>query len=324
NLELDITHGTSSNGPTYLALIVPRVGLTYRWHHFLGLDWEARLSDIGRQTLGTGLFIEQKETEGGYVIARAEDFVAKVMVDGTGSFRLDGGVIGVDLSYQAGLIGFTSLIQETETGFHAPQFTGTFYSKHQWDNGLAYGIEAGINNAASAGLGYLIYQQSVQNLNLWLKPQFRSYGSGILGSLPNRIQHIYLSYDQNDKPFTNLMDIFAYGDHVETYSVELKGEYVFNIFYQLFAQSEFINYQYHDRDPLKAVFVRAGFKFHPFKERSEEFGFLLGNKYLIASTSQIDSSETQRTYSSPNSPDFENKPLFIQQFYVMLNFSTKL
>lgn len=324
NIEADVTHGTSSNGPTYLALIIPRVALTYRWHQFLGLDWETRLSDVGRQTIATGLFIEQKETDGGYITAKRGEFSGKVMVDGTGSFRLDGGVIASEFFIANGLIGITSLIQETETGFHAPQFTSTLFSKLDFANGFGYGVEWGGNQVAKAGLAYVQYRGELESFHYWIKPQFRTYGAGIVGALPTRIQHNYVSYDQNDKPFTNLMDIFAYGDHVETYSAQVNGEYLFNSFYRAYGETEFINYQFHERNALRAVFFRAGFKFYPFKDRADEFGLLVGNKYLIASTSQIDPSQTQRTYSSPTSPDFENKPLFMQQVFVMVNFSTKL
>ena len=324
NIETDITHGTSSNGPTYQALIIPRVGLTYRWHNFLGLDWEGRLSDVGRQTIGTGLFIEQKETEGGYLIGKSGDFIGRVIVDGTGSFRLDGGVIAADISLWNGFLGATALVQETETAFHAPQNTGTLYSRHDWDNGFGYGVEAGGNQVTYATLAYLQFKSSLGHLNFWVKPQFRAYGEGVLGTLPGRIQHNYVSYDQNDKPFTNLMDIFSYGDHVETYSTQLNSEYVFNLFYRAYVESEFLTYQFHDRAPVRAIYFRTGFKFFPFKEREDEFGFLIGNKYLTASTSQIDQSQVQRTYSSPNIPDFENKPLFLQQLYFMFNFSAKL
>ena len=57
DLKTIVTHGTSSNGPTYNAIIVPMVGITYQ-EDLLGFNVKFRLSDIGRQTVGTGLFIE--------------------------------------------------------------------------------------------------------------------------------------------------------------------------------------------------------------------------------------------------------------------------
>ena len=92
NLKFDVTQGTSSNGPTYLAMMVPHVGVTFRAHSILGLEWEFRLSDIDRQTIGTGLFIEEKETVGGSVIGKVDDLTLKLMVDALewteGSLRL--------------------------------------------------------------------------------------------------------------------------------------------------------------------------------------------------------------------------------------------
>ena len=324
NFKASVTHGTSSNGPTYLALIIPHVGITYRQHGFLGFDWESRLSDIDRQTVGTGLFIEDKETDGGYVIAKRDQFVGKVMVDGTGSFTLDGGVIGIDLSMWDGLIGMTTLIQETGTATHQAEFTSTAYTRHAWKSGLGYGAEYGGDQIAKAGLVYAKYEADIERLHVMIKPQFRTYGKGVLGGLPGHVEQNYVSYDQNDKPYTNVMDIFAMGDNVQTYSAQVNAEYAVNIFYHVFAESEFLDYKYHDVDPFSAVFFRAGVKFFPFKDRADEFGFLVGNKYLIASTTQTNTIQAPRTYSSPDAPDFENKPLFMKQMYFMFNFSTKM
>jgi len=324
NFKASITHGTSSNGPTYLALIVPHVGITYRQQGFLGLDWEARLSDIDRQTIGVGLFIEDKETDGGYVIAKQGEFVGKIMVDGTGSYTLDGGVIAGDFSLWQGLLGFTTFLQETSTPINPPEFLSTVYSKQDWKDGFGYGVEYGGDQIATAEMAFVKYENDFDRLHVMFKPQFRSYGKGVLGNLPGHIEPNYVSYDQNDKPYTNIMDIFALGDHVQTYSAQVNAEYTFNIFYRAFVETEFLDYQYQDRAALKSIFFRTGFKFYPFRDRPDEFGFLVGNKYLIASTAQTNAPDSARTYSSPDTPDFENKPLFMKQLYVMINFSTKM
>jgi hypothetical protein len=321
-LTLDIktifTHGSSSNGPTYDAIIYPMVGITYEDDLF-GFHWKGRLSDIGRQTIGTGLFIEDKETDGGYLIATKDDFRFKVMVDGTGSFRLEGGVVAFDTDVFNGLIGATVLLQETGTVYDPPPFLASVYSKHEWSNGLGYGIEAAADSAAKAAMVYGTYHDHVLNhVNVYAKPQIRYYGSGILGSLPGQISQNYVSYDQNDKPYTNLMDIFSYGDHVVTYSTQLNVEYVFNIFYRAYAETELVDYDYLNRGFIRELFYRTGLKFNPVKNRPEEIGLLVGNKYLIASTAAGDT----RTYSLPNQPDYENKPLFLKQFYFMFDFAT--
>ncbi len=324
NLAFDITHGTSSNGPTYLALIIPRVGITYRFHHFLGLDWETRLSDIGRQTIGNGLFIEQKETDGGYITAKGDDFNAKLMIDGTGSYRLDGGVIVLDTSLWNGLIGMTNFLQETETATEAPGYMGTLYSRKRWNDQFGYGVELGGDNVAGAGMVYLEYLHSVNDrFHFSIKPQYRYYGHGILGGLPQHVQHNYVSYNQNDKPFTTLMNIFAYGDRVDTYSALIDAEYIFNDFYRIYAESESIRFDYRNRFTMQTTLFRAGVKFFPFIGRDDEFGLLVGNKYLNSSTTFAEG-DSQRTFSPPNLPDFENKPLFLQQLYYMANFSIKL
>jgi hypothetical protein len=319
NIKLDLTQGTSSNGPTFLAFVIPHVGLTYRVPRLLGLDWEFRLSDIARQTVGTGLFVEMKETVGGSITGTNEGFTAKLMVDGTGSFRLDGGLAAIDVSFGEGLIGGTVLVQEVQTDFRAPRLTGTLYSRKVYENGFSYGIETGANSNASASLAYAELKGDAGLLSYRIKPQYRHYGSRILGQLPGRVMHNFVAYDQNDKPYTSLMNIMAYGDDVDAFTLQTDAEIRFNAFYRVFAESEYVSWFFKGRQDLRTLFYRAGIRFTPFKDRDDEFAFLVGNRYLNAST-QIASG---RTYSSPVYPDLENKPLFIRQLYLMVNYAVK-
>ncbi len=320
NVKLDLTQGTSSNGPTFLAFVIPHVGLTYRVPRLLGLDWEFRLSDIVRQTVGTGLFVEMKETVGGSITATNEGFMAKLMVDGTGSFRLDGGLATIDISFGDGLIGGTVLVQEIQTDFRAPRLTGTLYSRATLGNGLSYGVETGANSEAWASLAYLEAKGNEGMVGYRIKPQYRHYGNRILGQLPGRIMHNFVAYDQNDKPYTTLMNIMAYGDDVDAFTLQADAEIRFNVFYRLFAETEYVSWFFRGRQDFRTLFFRTGLRFNPFKERDDEFAFLVGNRYLNASTL----TPAGRTYSSPVYPDLENKPLFIRQLYMMVNYSVKL
>ena len=325
NLKATLTQGTTSNGPTYIAVVVPRAGLTYRVRNFLGMDWETRLSDIDRQTVGTGLFVEMKETAGGYIQATRGDFDARIMVDGTGSFGLDGGLIDFEPRFKNGLIGASVLIQEVDIDAHPPQVTGTIYSKHEFEGGLGYGVEWGVNPRSNAGLAYLTWNAEGEHWKVGLKPQFRYYGKSIMGDYARNFNHNYISYDQNDKPFTSFLDILSQGgDHVETYSGQVNLEYRFNRFYRIYAENELFDYRYHDSPEVSGIFFRAGLRFFPFHEREDEFGILVGNKYLISSTSLAPNDPTSRTYLLPNQPDFELKSLFKQINYWMIHYSIKM
>jgi len=129
-----------------------------------------------------------------------------------------------------------------------------------------------------------------------------------------------VSYDQNDKPFTTALNIFAYGDNVDTFSSQAGVEYRFNRFYGVYVRSELFTFNFKDRSDVSGIFYRAGFRFFPFHDREDEFGVLIGNQYLIASTL----GENGRTVSAPNQADLENKPLFMQQTYWMVHFSIKM
>jgi hypothetical protein len=320
NAKLDLTQGTSSNGPTFLAFVIPHVGLTYRVGNFPGVKLEFRLSDLVRQTVGTGLFVEMKETVGGSVNASSGAWNARLMVDGTGSFRLDGGLAAVDVSYAGGLLGATLLLQEVKTEFQAPWITGTLYSRQVYPNGFGYGVETGVNENAGASRIFFEFEGDYGIFGYRLKPEYRYYGKRILGSLPGKVMHNFVSYDQNDKPFTLLMNIFPYGDQVDAYSMRGEFELRFNSFYRAFADLEWVNWFYREAEDLKTVFFRSGLKFRPFRDRKDEFGFLVGNRYLNASTL----TPAGRTYSSPAYPDLQNKPLFIRQLFLMANYSIAL
>lgn len=329
NLKTLITQGTSSNGPVFNALIVPLVALTYRESLF-GLEWETRLSDIGRQTIGNGLFIEQKDTMGGYIKARHGDAGAALVVDGTGSFRLEGGITALEVWLWDGILGFTGLLQETDTTTQPPQLTGTIYSRRRYNNGLGYGVEVGANELNWAGLAYVTYEgwlgdRTQAGFHWAVKPQFRYYGEQVMGGLAGNVEHNYVSYEQNDKAFTNFMNIQSYGDQVRAGALQTDLEYVFNYFYRVYAETEFVHYDYAAAPRVQELFFRTGFRFYPFKEREDHFGFMIGNKYLIASSSQIDNTQSQsaRTYTPPNGVDLENKPLFMKQLHVVVNYNAR-
>jgi hypothetical protein len=320
NLKTTFTQGTSSNGPTFNALVIPRLGLTYRKEGMAGLDWETRLGDIDRQTLGAGMFIEMRETVGGYISARSEDFRARVMVDGTGSFTLDGGVLALEAAYREGLLGGTLMMLETDVDYSPPQFTATLFSKADFTPGFGYLLEAGGNEAGFATLAGLHFESDWEPLRFFVKPQFRHYARKLFGELAGAINQTYVSYDQNDKPFTTALNIFSYGDNVETISSQVGAEYTVNHFYRFYAKSELFSFRFHDRSDVGGIFYRAGVRFFPFREREDEFGFVIGNQYLIASTL----ADGGRTASLPNQVDVENKPLFMLQTFWMVNFSIKL
>lgn len=329
NLKFLITQGTSSNGPVYQAVVVPLAALTYH-ERLLGFDWTTRLGDIGRQTVGSGLFIEDKDTVGGFVKGRRDQFEMGLMVDGTGSFRLEGGVLALESSMWNGILGATLMFQETSVVTRPPPWTATVFSRRWFPEGLGYGVEAGTNDYSWAGSAYLLVDrwwgdQVEAGLHYRFKPQVRYYGKRIMGNLGGRVAHNYISYEQNDRAFTNFMNILSVGDHVFTASAELNLEYVFNIFYRAYVETEFLNYDYQSHSDVRSIFFRTGFKFFPFKERADHFGFLVGNKYLIASSTQLDNMtvETERSYVAPNSVDFENKATFLKQLYFMVNYYAK-
>ena len=318
NVKTVFTHGNSSGGLGRFALIYPLVGVTLEKDIF-GLHWETRLSEIGRQTIGAGLFIEQKETEGGYFLI-SRDFVKyKLMVDGTGSYNINGGVIAMELSLWNGLLGITSMFNEVDPAFNPPMYIGTLYSKSDPEEGFGYGVEVGGDELNWAGMAYFQYRQKWDKLQIWVKPQFRHYGSHVVGQVAKNVTSTYMSYDQNDKPYTNFQDIFAMGDSVNTYSTQLNADYRVSPFYGLFAETEGFDFDYLDDHAFKSFFYRAGVKFYPIPNRNEEVGVQIGNKYLIASKSVGGG----RGYSLPTDIDAENKPLFIRQLYLMIDFSTR-
>jgi len=318
NLKTVVTHGNSSGGLGSFALIYPLVGVTLEKDIF-GLHWETRLSEIGRQTVGSGLFIEQKETDGGYLLIRRDFVQYKLMVDGTGSYNVNGGVIAMELSFWKGLLGITSMFNEVDPAFNPPMYIGTIYSKYNPDEGLGYAAEIGGDKYNWASMAYLQYRQTWNKFRMWLKPQFRHYGSDVVGQLAKHVNTTYMSYDQNDKPYTNLQDIFAMGDSVNTYSTELNADFRVSSFYSFFAETEAIYFDYLNASPFKSFFYRTGIKFHPIRDRDEEVGVQIGNKYLIASEGGFGG----RRFSPPTEIDGENKPLFMRQLYLMIDFSTR-
>lgn len=80
-----------------------------------------------------------------------------------------------------------------------------------------------MNYAALAGLDYEV---ELDRFKLRIGPQYRHYGRKLFGDLAGAINQTYVGYDQNDKPFTNFLNISAYGDNVDAFSSQLGGSTV--------------------------------------------------------------------------------------------------
>lgn len=315
NIKSTLTQGTSSNGPGYLFVPYARVGVTYR---FLSSDIqnEFRLSDVDRQTVGLGLFVEDKIVNGAYWKSEWAGAQFKFLVDGTGNFKLDGGLYAAELSIANGGLGGSIFVFETERyGDYTTSPTGTVFTR--WGGGnLRAGFEGAFNYRAYAGMGYLDWKWSSEPWTIRFKPQARYYGSKIMGNLPGNIENIYVAYEMNDLPFLNFMSLMSKGDDVIAYGALLNIAYRPNHFYQLFFEGEPVYFDFVKQENYRYPFFRTGFKLFPMVGREDSLGFLIGNKFLSASSNSFGF----RRYTTPTDVDLENRTIFVEQFYMMFNF----
>lgn len=316
NLKTTFTQGTSSNGPSYLFTPFARVGVSYRFGED-STEHEIRLSDIDRQTIGNGIFVEDKVIAGGYWKSTWDETQLRFLIDGTGTFQLDGGMYATELSFfNRGLGASLYLFEAGRFGDYNTSPTGTVFGRLGGGN-LTTGFEGAFNYRSWAGLVYLKWRVTSEPWSFEIKPQVRYYAKKIMGNLAGDIENVYVAYELNDTPFMNFMSIMSYGDDVLAYGSLAKVSYRPNHFYQLYFEGEptFLAYR-GALAPLKFLFFRTGFKLYPMQNREDALGFLIGNKYLAASSSSFGF----RRYTTPVDVDIENRSIFIKQLYMMFNF----
>lgn len=211
----------ASFGVTGTSYIHPNV--TVRWNESLGVlasvpvNVRSLFFYLDRQTLGAGLTLEDKEMSGMLIEARRDWLRVKYLQDGTGGYNIGGDVRHLSLDLSNDLIGLALFEHQEES----PAFF-SIYSLHPLIGDFSYFTEVGRRHERYAGLLGVKHQKEwARYLSSRLRLQARRYESGYAEGIKGKIEHDYLSIEQEDKSYTNSENVFVWNDDVNVASCEL-------------------------------------------------------------------------------------------------------
>lgn len=226
NAKIAIYNPAASYGVVATTYVLPFIGVGWKDnlsnYGFSDTKVNIRYFDLDRQTIAAGLTLFEKEMSGLMLELERDNWKFKFIFDGTGGFDVDGDFFSGQINFLHDWLGFAAFV---DTGHAIDKRTRylpnqspfySVYSTHSLFNDWEYRSEASIRNQGGAGMFKVQWNPSDANsgLKVTLNSQIRYYGAHFAEGIKNHIQHDYVSIEQEDKPFTDSMNIFSIDDNV--------------------------------------------------------------------------------------------------------------
>ena len=286
NLRPILYNGTSSQGYNHAFGFFVLAGVT--WAATLpplGVTVEARGGDLDRQTLGVGLTLEEKEMNGlGLQLARG-DFKARTLVNGTGGYYFLNDLWYQDVSYRDGLFGASGQLIARD-GPSSPadgRPTFTLFSTREWVPGLRHRLEAGLRGGGTGGLAAVDYRGGIGNGRFeWLASgAVRHYDRAFVNRLATQMSPVYLAYDQADKPFANVFNLWIRGEKIRSAALSVEAHYRITPHFGLLTGQELATFRYETSHITENFyFYRVGLEIFPLDTRRDRLTLNIANKLV--------------------------------------------
>lgn len=308
NLRSLLYSGSISYGYTRPLGFYNLLGFTAEWpEEFFGGRAVARVMDLGRQTIATGLLLQEHETAGLLLDWRSGDWQIKLLGDGTGGLLLADDLKNYELNLKDGAIGI-GFTEWTEGNRGNPPFRHPakyVYSSVAWNDVWSTALEVNTRNQAIAGLARISAFWKFDTWKFFARLEGRSLQEGWGDQFAGRIEHMYMSYDQYDKRVMNTTNILVVDDDVTAASLDLNLMVKVGEKYELQFLNEGVSFRYNQLPGKNLYFYRWGVAYIPRPEETEALVLFVSNKVLTDSLALppfLDSSQ--------NVVMFKNVPYF--------------
>lgn len=261
----------------------------------LGGKVSGRAIDIERQTIGHGLFIEEKEMAGVWFKWARDDHFVKILKEGTGGFVFADDLNSLEVSLYGGYIGAGSIFWTASSQSSMSSNRKPFYflnSAHTLGANIDYFVEAGIRYSKYAAMAGLKSAGTTGRLKYKTRLQARVFQDGVGEEFVGMIDNMYISYDQYDKRFSNTGNLFVEDDKAVMYSLVADFDYELNQDWSLQSKNEIGTFDYKNTQNKNFYFYRAGVTYFPMIDRQESLTFFASNKVLTDSFSRPPSEYT--------------------------------
>ncbi len=264
-----------------------------RLHPFVAASWQDNLQeyfrfdlgvkglffDLDRQTLGAGLTLEEKEMAGFLLEVFRGPGRFRYIFNGTGGFDRSGDVHSYQFDLWKDLLGFNSFTHKIGTA--------SFFSVFSRGNAIpavGHALEFSRRRGRTAWLAALDHRSFPWEwLGVYLKVQSRAYADGYAEGIVGHIEHDYVSIEQEDKAWTNSLNVFAVDDNVRVNAAEAEVNLRLSRRLFVFTQNEVAQFQYKSVPLENFYFFRHGVKVCPRKRLFECGSVFVSNKMINAS-----------------------------------------
>jgi hypothetical protein len=264
----------------------------------LGAFLTLRIVDLDRQSVGEGLFIEARESNGGLMLWDWDNVQFRWLQESTGFLVGDDDVSNPEINFWERRLGLGALwfYEQPFQDKRVPYYY--LYSNIPYES-WTFSAEAGARNGTLAYLGKISHELLAGGFTMETILQGRYYPNGFAQGFAGQIEQQYVSYDQYNKYYTNSINVFARAGHATVSSLVLNFRYEFSHAHRMGWLNEVGMFDFVGAEDDRFYFGRLEYNHYPFPLREDYFSFFATNKLL------------RDSYNAP--PNFESltsDPLF--------------
>ncbi len=262
-----------------------------------------RALDLDRQTAGAGLVIQDKEFNGAILRWTLGESAFVLRADGTGIFRASDDTYNPEVTLLSGLIGtggifWPSGIDEDHlTKVRDPHLYLFSRQSYDW---FSYALEYGTRGSGDAEMLMLGAKSSAADLSGELRLEGRHYSKAFGSTFAGRVHSQYVSYDQYDKDFTNLSNIWVRDDSVNVFAAHLNLWWHMSHRWRFHSLNESGQFNYQDSGTMAYYYFRQGVEFCPGKDNRDDCVSVFFSNKVLANSSAV----------PPHTTVLQNDPLF--------------
>jgi hypothetical protein len=261
-------------------------------HHFFGVSWKDNLKNMGlfldaeleaiffdldRQTLGVGLTLQDKEMSGLLMDVMKGETRFRFILDGTGGYNVDGDILYAQVDWKENLVGLSGYIFDGDKkGFVS------LYSTYTYANNIGHLLEVSERGGAVAYLLGMTHDFKSKWFESYLKIQGRGYGDSFAADIKGQVEHDYLSVEQEDKDFTDSMNIFVMDDDVIVAAIRWDFRWFWTQKFGLVSNNEYSIWDFERLDKEEHYFYKAGLFLCPRAHKKECAELFYANKMTTA------------------------------------------
>ena len=227
--------------------IKPFLGLTF----ILSPNSEIRLFDLGHQSVGDGLIVDQEQATGFLLKTKYKNkYFINIMFPGTSLLSTDGEIVSTEIyaqsfvQYGSSFILFNSQFKKQLIKINEQILT--LFIKNKENSSLIYSSEIGHNlKGISFQFKFGIQKKSDTRFTYQAYFIYKEYHPSFLAAFQNKINYEYFPYELTEIKYNKLKNLYINaGGEIKAYGLNLNFLYNFSNNFLIKSQNELGNINY--------------------------------------------------------------------------------